>query len=137
MDPNKSFYLKHTTNTTRCRFDHFKYKVDVNTLERSQVDRLTLNEIGRAVMVTSKELFFDAYKDNKPTGAFIIIDPITNNTSAVGMIAAPVEENELHADEALPTIDLKALGIAPEHYEAIEKAVKALEKQGLAIVVKK
>ena len=137
MDPNKSFYLKHTTNTTRCRFDHFKYKVDVNTLERSQVDRLTLNEIGRAVMVTSKELFFDAYKDNKPPGAFIIIDPITNNTSAVGMIAAPVEENELHADEALPTIDLKALGIAPEHYEAIEKAVKALEKQGLAIVVKK
>ena len=89
------------------------------------------------MIVTSKELFFHAYKDNKPTGAFIIIDPITNNTSAVGMIAAPVEENELHADEALPTIDLKALGIAPEHYEAIEKAVKALEKQGLAIVVKK
>ena len=54
MDPNKSFYLKHTTNTTRCRFDHFKYKVDVNTLERSQVDHLTLNEIGRAVMVTSE-----------------------------------------------------------------------------------
>lgn len=137
MDPAKSFYLKHTTNTTRCRFDHLKYKVDVNTLERSTVDRLTLNEIGRAVMVSSKELFFDAYKDNKPTGAFIIIDPITNNTSAVGMITGPVEENELHADEALPTIDLPALGIAPEHYEAIEKAVKSLEKQGLSIVVKK
>lgn len=137
MDPAKSFYLKHTTNTTRCRFDHLKYKVDVNTLERSTVDRLTLNEIGRAVMVSSKELFFDAYKDNKPTGAFIIIDPITNNTSAVGMITGPVEENELHADEALPTIDLPALGITPEHYEAIEKAVKSLEKQGLSIVVKK
>lgn len=34
MDVRKSFYLKQTTNTTRCRIDHFNYKVDVNTLER-------------------------------------------------------------------------------------------------------
>ncbi|MDO4930179.1 MAG: sulfate adenylyltransferase subunit CysN [Bacteroidales bacterium] len=137
MDTAKSFYLKHTTNTTRCRVDHIKYKVDVNTLEQSQVDRLALNEIGRAVIVTSKELFFDAYQDNKPTGAFVLIDPITNNTSAVGMIIGPVAEQELHTDDALPTLDLPALGIAPEHYDAIDTAVRALQKQGLAIVVKK
>lgn len=137
MDTNKSFYLKHTTNTTRCRIDHIKYKVDVNTLEHSQVERLTLNEIGRSVIVTSKELFFDAYKDNKPTGAFVIIDPITNNTSGVGMIIGPVAEQDLHSDDALPTLDLPALGIGPEHYDAIDIAVRALEKQGLAIVVKK
>ena len=137
MDAQKSFYLKHTTNTTRCRIDHIRHKVDVNTLEQSQVDRLELNEIGRAVFVTSKELFFDAYKENKPTGAFIVIDPITNNTSAVGMIIGPVEERDLHSGDALPTLDLPALGITPEHYEAIDRAVSALEKQGLAIIVKK
>ncbi len=137
MDINKSFYLKHTTNTTRCRIDHIKYKTDVNTLEHSQVDHLVLNEIGRAVLVTSKELFFDAYSKNKPTGAFIIIDPITNNTSAVGMITSAVEESDLHSDDALPTLDLPALGITAEHYDAIDRAVQALSKQGLAIVVKK
>ncbi len=62
MDVNKSFYLKHTTNTTRCRIDHFDYKIDVNTLEKSQVDHLELNEIGRAVIVSSKELFYDALR---------------------------------------------------------------------------
>ena len=137
MDAQKSFYLKHTTNTTRCRIDHLKYKVDANTLEHSQVERLTLNEIGRAVFVSSKELFFDAYRDNKPTGAFIVIDPITNNTSAVGMILGPVEERDLRSDDALPTLDLPALGIGAEHYEAIDRAVEALAGQGLAVVVKK
>ena len=137
MDVRKSFYLKQTTNTTRCRIDHFDYKVDVNTLEKSEVDHLELNEIGRAVIVSAKELFFDAYKDNKPTGAFILIDPITNNTSCVGMILGPVAENDLHSDDALPTLDLPKLGIAPEHYEAIDKAVKELSRQGIEVKVKK
>lgn len=137
MDTQKSFYLKHTTNTTRCRIDHFAYKVDVNTLEQSPVDHLELNEIGRAVIVTSKELFYDPYAANKPTGAFILIDPITNNTSCVGMILAPVGQETLHTDDALPLLDLPRLGIGQEHYQAIDKAVKALAAQGIEIKVKK
>lgn len=137
MDTNKSFYLKHTTNTTRCRIDHFDYKVDVNTLERSDVDHLELNEIGKAVIVSSKELFFDAYTRNKATGSFILIDPISNNTSCVGMIVGPVAETDLHTADALPTLDLPALGVTPEHYDAIDKAVSSLRKQGIEIKVKK
>ena len=135
MDPSKSFYLKHNTNTTRCHIDHMKYKVNVNTMERSEVDHLELNEIGRSVITSSKELFFDAYAHNKATGAFVIIDPITNNTSAVGMIINPVAESDLNSDSDLPTLDLKKLGIAPEHYEAIDKAVAELSRQGLGVKV--
>lgn len=137
MDVKKSFYLKQTTNTTRCRIDHFDYKIDVNTLEKSNVDHLELNEIGRAVIVSSKELFYDAYQANKATGAFILIDPITNNTSCVGMILGPVEEQALHTGDALPTLDLPKLGIAPEHYPAIDKAVAELRRQGIEVSVKK
>lgn len=138
MDTSKSFYIKHTTNTSRCRIDHIDYKVDVNTMEHSSVRELVLNEIGRVVLTTAKKIFFDPYQTNKPTGSFILIDPITNNTSAVGMITDPVEENALHsAADALPTLDLPALGIGPEHYEAIEAAVRSLEKQGLEIKVVK
>lgn len=136
MDPAKSFYIKHTTNTSRCRIDHIRYKVDVNTMEHSEVAQLELNEIGNVVITTAKELFFDPYQQNKPTGSFVIIDPITNNTAAVGMIVAPVEENQLHqADIALPVLDLPALGIAPEHYDAVETAVKALSRQGLEVKI--
>lgn len=137
MDVKKSFYLKQTTNTTRCRIDHFDYKIDVNTLEKSNVDHLELNEIGRAVIVSSKELFYDAYQANKATGAFILIDPITNNTSCVGMILGPVEEQALHTGDALPTLNLPKLGIAPEHYPAIDKAVAELRRQGIEVSVKK
>lgn len=137
MDTKKSFYLKHTTNTSRCRIDNIDYKVDVNTLEKSEVERLELNEIGQAVIVSSKELFFDAYADNKATGAFVLIDPITNNTSCVGMIVSPVAESDLHTAEALPTLDLPRLGILPEHYESIDRAVNELRRQGIEINVKK
>ena len=135
MDASKSFYIKQTTNTSRCRIESIDYRVDVNTMEHIAAERLALNEIGRAVITTSKELFFDPYAENKPTGAFVLIDPITNNTSAVGMIACAVDSGDLHADSGLPVLDLPALGIGAEHYDAIERAVRSLERQGLGIKV--
>ena len=137
MDVDKAFYIKQTTNTSRCHVDHIEYRVDVNTMEHSEVPALQLNEIGRVVLTTAKELFFDAYADNKPTGSFILIDPITNNTSAVGMIIAPVEERDLHRADALPVLDLPRLGITPDHYDAIDRAVGELARQGLAVKVVK
>ena len=62
-----------------------------NTLEQSAADALELNEIARVIFTTGKPLFFDPYPQNKNTGAFILIDPITNNTCAVGMIIDKVE----------------------------------------------
>jgi len=69
--------------------------VDVNTLEKSEVEKLTLNEIGRAVLTTAKPLFFDPYKKNKNTGSFVLIHPVTNNTVAVGMILDKMSTDEL------------------------------------------
>ena len=145
MDVNKSFFIKQTTNLSRTRIDNIKYKVDVNTMEKLSLDngRLTketlpmqLNQIARVVLTTAKELFFDPYQTNKATGSFILIDPITNNTSAVGMIIDRVEDKDMHVSEELPVLDLPKLGIAPEHYEAVEKAVKELERQGVAVIIK-
>ena len=144
MDTDKSFFLKQTTNTSRCRVDSIKYKVDVNTMEQLSLEngRLTadtlpmeLNQIARVVLTTSKELFFDPYVKNKATGSFILIDPITNNTSAVGMIIDRVEDKDMHTTEELPVLDLTRLGIGLEHDEAIARAVKELERQGIGIKV--
>lgn len=135
MDTSKQFFIKQTTNTTRARIDNIKYRVDVNTMERSNVELLKLNEIGRVVFTTGKELFFDPYHTNKQTGAFILIDPITNNTSAVGMIIGKVDAGELIGDDAIATIDLKALGIDESHRAAIEKVCDQLKRQGLTIKI--
>lgn len=137
MDPNKQFYLKQTTNTTRARIDSIKYKVNVNTMEQSEVDHLELNEIGRVVFTTGKELLFDPYQKNKQTGSFILIDPITNNTSAVGMIIDRADAKDMKHDDALATICLSDLGIDECHLEAIQKAADELKRQGIVIKVKK
>ena len=133
MDVNKQFYIKQTTNTTRARVDSIRYKVDVNTMEHSSVEKLQLNEIGRVVFTTGKELFFDPYARNKQTGAFILIDPITNNTSAVGMIIDRVDAKDMVSEEALAVLNLPEMGIDPIHYEAIRQVCEALNKQGLPI----
>ena len=133
MDVNKSFYIKQTTHTTRARVDSIRYKVDVNTMEHSSVDKLQLNEIGRVVFTTGKELFFDPYARNKQTGAFILIDPITNNTSAVGMIIDRVDAKDMVSEEALAVLNLPEMGIDPIHYEAIRQVCVALNNQGLPI----
>ena len=95
MDINKSYFVKQTTNTSRARIDSIKYKIDVNTMEHTKVEALSLNEIARVVVTAAKTLFFDPYTRNKSCGAFILIDPITNNTSAVGMIIDRVEKGQL------------------------------------------
>ena len=146
MDMEKSFFLKHTTNTSRTRIDSIEYKVDINTMEHLSVENgrlakedipMQLNQIVKVVLTSSKELFFDSYSDNKATGAFILIDPITNNTSAVGMIINQVADKDMHNQMVLPVLDLPKLGIAPEHYEAVEKVVKELSRQGIDIEIRK
>lgn len=135
MDVSKQFYIKQTTHTTRAQIEGIEYRVNVNTMEHSEVDHLELNEIGKVRISTSRELFFDPYRKNKQTGAFILIDPISNNTSAVGMIIDKV--NEIHQVEELNviTLNLPDLGIAPEHYSAVERVCKEISKQGVELRV--
>jgi bifunctional enzyme CysN/CysC len=95
MSPSSQYYLKHTTTTTKVRIDSIRYKVDVNSLQKSEIDHFELNEIGRAVLTTVKPLFFDPYTKNRNTGSFVLIDPVTNNTCAVGMIIDKLSSSDL------------------------------------------
>ena len=95
MDPNVQLFIKHANNTTRVRFDKIQYRIDVNTLQKSSIDHFELNEIGRVVLTTNKALFFDPYKKNRSTGSFILIDPMSNNTVAVGMILDKLNAEDL------------------------------------------
>ena len=133
MDISKQFFIKHTTNTTRTRIDSIRYKINVNTMEKSPADFLVLNEIGNILFTTGKELFFDAYTKNKQTGSFILIDPITNNTSAVGMIIDRVDAKDMAKEDALAVLDLPGLGIDRIHHEAIELIQRELKRQGIEV----
>jgi bifunctional enzyme CysN/CysC len=86
MVPGKTFLFKHTSQTLPGTIDTLHYRVDVNTLHRGPAPQLELNEIGRVSVSLSAPIHFDAYRRNRSTGAFIVIDRITNSTVAAGMI---------------------------------------------------
>jgi len=120
MDPSTQFFIKHNTNSTKARIDAIRYRVDVNTLERSDVMKLSLNEIGRVLITANKPLFFDPYAKNRNTGSFILIDPITHNTCAVGMILDKVSSDTLpiKITDLDKELIVKGVGlIKPEDYE--------------------
>jgi bifunctional enzyme CysN/CysC len=97
MNLHTQFVIKHTTNKTKARIDKIQYLVDVNTLDKLAKNSFSLNEIGRVTISTNKALFFDPYYKNKNTGAFVLIDPVTNNTCAVGMIIDKVQDKYLYS----------------------------------------
>jgi bifunctional enzyme CysN/CysC len=86
MVPGKTYLFKHTSQTLPGTIDTLKYRVDVNSLHRSPAPQLELNEIGRVSISLSGPVYFDAYRRNRGTGAFIVVDRITNATVAAGMI---------------------------------------------------
>src|ERR1019366_4335875 len=86
LEPNRSYLIKHTTQVTQARVREIRYRIDVNTLEHQPARRLELNAIGVVSVEAQRPLLFDPYRQNRFTGSFILIDPITNETMGAGMI---------------------------------------------------
>jgi bifunctional enzyme CysN/CysC len=81
------YAVKHTTRSVRAQVRDIEYRIDVNTLHRDETaDTLSLNEIGRIKLRTTKPLFVDEYRRNRTTGSFLLIDESTGSTVGAGMI---------------------------------------------------
>src|SRR5579885_2719239 len=89
LEEHRPYLLKHTTQMVQARVREIRHRVDVNTLGHERASRLQLNEIGVVSVEAQRPVFFDAYRKNRATGSFILIDPITNETLGAGMIARP------------------------------------------------
>ncbi|MEW5904059.1 MAG: sulfate adenylyltransferase subunit CysN [Pseudomonadota bacterium] len=87
LDKSRKYLVKHTTRSAKCMFSRLFYRVDVNTLDPHEVDRLNMNDIARVAIKVQQPLVFDDYESDRATGSFIVIDEASNNTVAAGMIA--------------------------------------------------
>jgi sulfate adenylyltransferase subunit 1 len=86
LDTRRKYWLKHTTRRVGARVTGIQSLLDVNTQERRSTDTLSLNDIARISISVQQPLAADAYDANRATGAFILIDPVTHQTVAAGMI---------------------------------------------------
>ena len=92
LEAGREYYIKHGSKMTTGHVTNIDCKIDVNTLKKSASAELKLNEIGVANFKVDETLHFDAYNTNRETGAFIIIDRISNLTVGAGMINETLSE---------------------------------------------
>ena len=89
MLPGKKYDIKRATSYVQGSIASIVHKVDVNTLDEGPASALQLNEIGKVKVSLDSAIALDGYESNRTTGAFIIIDRLTNGTVGAGMIVAP------------------------------------------------
>lgn len=83
----REYIIKIYSKETNATISKILFKKDVNSWEKIETKTLELNDIARVQIDLTEEVAFDLYEENRKTGAFILIDKITNNTVAAGMIA--------------------------------------------------
>ncbi len=81
------YLLQHTTRRVRAIVTALHHRLNPNTLDRDDnVTTLNLNDIGRVSLRITQPLFVDSYHACRATGSFILIDAITHNTVAAGIL---------------------------------------------------
>ncbi len=88
LDLNRRYLLKHTTRAVPAFVTSIDHRTNVSTLTHEAAHTLEMNSIGVVNLSLLQPVAFDLYRDNRSTGSFILIDPITNGTVAAGMIVA-------------------------------------------------
>lgn len=93
LDLSKDYWIKHGTQYVHVNIESIQWKMNMDTLERVEnVQTLSLNDIACVRLVAHRAIAFDAYRTNRASGAFILIDFMSNNTVAAGMIEGAFEQ---------------------------------------------
>jgi len=95
LDPEKSYFLKHTSQSIRMQVRKVHSRIELTTLEQTAADALELNEIGLLSITTHRPIYYDAYARNRATGAFVIVDSLSNATVGAGMIVQDESDQDL------------------------------------------
>ncbi|MDD2780082.1 sulfate adenylyltransferase subunit CysN, partial [Sulfuricurvum sp.] len=107
--PRKSYFFKRGSTLTSVSAEGIEYRIDVNTQVTHETDHLGLNDIGSVILQLGERLAFDTYEDNRQSGGFILIDKITNNTVAAGMITGSAETKREQKGTSAFEVELNAL----------------------------
>lgn len=102
LDIGRGYLLKTAAGSAPARVQEVRCRVNVNSLQQEQGETLGLNEVGICHIAVSKDIAFDAYRNNRGTGSFILIDRLTHATVAAGMIDRALENDGRQAWRTVP-----------------------------------
>ncbi len=86
MLPERAYTIRLATSHATAQITDLVHKMDVNTLDHLAAKTLKLNEVAYCKIALDKAVTFDAYRDNRDTGSFVLIDKYTNATIGAGVI---------------------------------------------------
>jgi len=116
LEVGKQYSFKVGTDFTSGYVTKIEHQIDVNTLEKSNVDELPLNGIGLVTVELTEPVVFDPYRDSRFTGGFIVIDRLSNVTVAAGMIEAAAEQGEQTAVAPVSAFEQELNALIRKHF---------------------
>lgn len=82
----KNYYLKLGTKQIPAVVMNISHKIDVNTGNEIPADTTYKNEIAQCDISVSDKIVYEKFKNNQALGSLILIDRVTNMTSACGIV---------------------------------------------------
>lgn len=114
MIPNKQYGFKFATKFVQGSISNIEHLIDVNTLEKTQSVHLRLNEIAVGNIKLTQTVSCDPYAKNRSTGAFIIIDRVTNGTVGAGMVIS--ENKDVNSISQFSEFELEFNTLVRKHF---------------------
>lgn len=107
--PGKAFYLKIGTRMLPANVQKVYYKIDVNTGHKIVANYINKNDLIECEIVTADNIVFDIFKSSRALGSLILIDRVSNMTSACGTVEKQIERyNNLFWSDTLISRKLRA-----------------------------
>jgi len=116
---SRSYYLISSSTQVPAMVTSIRYKLNVNTGDHEASEILAMNEIGIVDIATDSPIALNTYKKERNTGSFILVDRVTLNTVAAGMVSHTLRRSE---------------NVSEQHYEVDSLARAAQKNQSSKVI---
>ena len=116
---SRSYYLISGSTQVPAMVTSIRYKLNVNTGDHEASEILAMNEIGIVDIATDSPIALNTYKKERNTGSFILVDRVTLNTVAAGMVSHTLRRSE---------------NVSEQHYEVDSLARAAQKNQSSKVI---
>ncbi len=116
MSTGKQYWFKFATKVTPGVIEAVDHKIDVNTFEKGPAGELELNDIAVVDIELEQEVVADPYRSNRATGAFIIIDRLTNITVGAGMVNSALTASETDHSGEYSAFEVELNALIRKHF---------------------
>jgi sulfate adenylyltransferase subunit 1 len=112
---NSEYLFKFASKIVSGVIESIDYRIDVNTQEHSYIEQLQLNDIAVVDLVLTQPVVADKYSNNRATGAFIVIDRLTNITVGAGMVVEQLTATA-QATESYSEFEIELNALIRKHF---------------------